>query len=196
LKERQFIVLKEDINEIVGDVSPMLLQDGFRIVDFNFANINRSSLMVLRFVIDKKKKADVRDGITHGDCIRVTKLIEEEMSKRLKIEELDYTIEVSSPGLGRAFSTVEDYEANIGLEIEVRLLSKIGNYNKYSGILKEINASSEASAIIIELTEAGDKKIQDLKKKKKKKDDDDVQIPSLITIPLSQISKTTLKIHF
>lgn len=189
-------MIKDNIREIVEDAKPAINRNGYRLVEFNQASINHGRTLVLKFVIDKLARADAKDGITHGDCIRVTKLIEEELSRRFNADELDYTIEVSSFGLGRAFATVEDYEAHIGVELEVRLNRKLNDFFKFSGILRQIIfENGEAAAINIELTEAGDKKIAEYIKKKKK-DSPAIEIPSHLTIPLPAISKTTVKIHF
>lgn len=193
---RHLKVIKDSIKEIVEDARPAIKDAGFRLVEFNHASINHGRTLVLKFVIDKFKKNDAKDGITHGDCIKVTKLIEEEIGRRFNAEELDYTIEVASFGLGRAFASAEDYEANMGIELEVRLNKKINDFFKFSGVLREIiYEQGEASAISIELTEMGDKKIAEYLKKKKK-DAPAVEVPSHITIPLSAVSKTSVKIHF
>jgi len=189
-------VLKDNIKEIVEDVQPAIRQAGFRLVEFNHASINHGRTLVLKFVIDKLKKADARDGITHGDCIKVTKMVEEEIGRRYNADELDYTIEVASFGLGRAFSTADDYEANIGIEVEVKLNKKLNDFFKFSGFLKEIiYEEGQCAAITLELTEMGDKKMEEYLKKKKK-NAPEVAVPSSITIPLSAIAKTSIKIHF
>lgn len=189
-------MLKDNIKEIFEDIQPAIRETGIRLVEFNHASINHGRTFVLKFVIDRIKKTDAKDGITHGDCVRVTKIIEEEISRRFNDDELDYTIEVASFGLGRAFETTEDYEANIGIELEVKLNKKLNDFFKFSGILKEIiYGQNGAEAINLELSWAGDKKIAEYLKKKKK-NAPAVEVPSCITIPLSYIAKTSIKINF
>jgi len=188
--------IKEIFKEIFEDIQPAIRETGIRLVEFNHSFINHGRTFVLKIVIDRIKKTGSKDGITHGDCVRVTKIIEEEISRRFSGDELDYTIEVASFGLDRAFETTEDYEANIGIELEVKLNKKLNDFFKFSGILKEIiYGENGAESIILELSWAGDKKIADYMKKKKK-EAPAVEVPSCITIPLSFIAKTSIKVNF
>ncbi len=189
-------MIKDNFKELNEDVQPAIKECGFRLVEFNYSSINHGRTFILKLVIDKIKKNGPKDGITHSDCVKVTKIVEEEINRRFKENELDYTIEVSSFGLGRAFSTIEDYEANTGVEIEVKLNKKINDFFKFSGILREIITDENGmKAINIQLTWAGDKKIEDYLKKKKK-NSPDVEFPVDMIIPIEAIAKTIIKINF
>ncbi len=48
-----------------------------------------------------------------------------------------YTLNVSSPGLDRAFKTPRDYERNMGKEVEVKLYAPIKGEKFFEGVLKE-----------------------------------------------------------
>ena len=48
-----------------------------------------------------------------------------------------YTLNVSSPGLDRAFKTPRDYERNMGKEVEVKLYAPIKGEKLFEGVLKE-----------------------------------------------------------
>jgi len=139
---------QDEFNELSGDIKPMLNQLGFRLVESGWASVNNS--MVLRFVVDKVHKTDYRDGVTHGNCIQITKTIETEMEKRRFFDDIDYSIEVSSPGVSRAFTSIEDYEANLGIEIVVKLREKIEGHDTIAGFLRQI--SSDGTSVTVEIT--------------------------------------------
>lgn len=48
-----------------------------------------------------------------------------------------YTLNVSSPGLDRAFKTPRDYERNLEKEVEVKLYAPIKGEKFFEGVLKE-----------------------------------------------------------
>jgi len=187
--------INDEIKDIIEDLKPGLTAAGFRLVEFGFANLEHSSSMVLRFLVDRSEKKDVRDGITHGECIIVTKMIEAELSKHPKLDDLDYTLEVSSPGITRPFENIEDYKANLGFEIVIRVKTRINEQNKFSGFLREINEADPVT-ITLEVTGFGETASSGPKKKAtgSKKI---IKFPEpKITVPLSDIAKATVKIQF
>jgi len=187
--------INDEIKDIIEDLKPGLTEAGFRLVEFGFANLEHSTSMVLRFLVDRANKKDVHDGITHGDCIVVTKMIEGELSKHPKLDQVDYTIEVSSPGITRAFENLEDYKANLGFEIVIRLKTRINEQNKFSGFLREVS-ETEPVTITLEVTGFGESASSGPKKKAtgSKKI---IKFPEpKIIVPLSDIAKANVKIQF
>ncbi len=85
----------------------------------------------LRVYIDKP------EGVTIDDCEAVSR----EVSDVLDVEELlagGYTLEVSSPGLDRILFKAEQFEANIGATVDVRLNFPFEGRKRFVGLLAEV----------------------------------------------------------
>jgi ribosome maturation factor RimP len=50
-----------------------------------------------------------------------------------------YTLEVSSPGLDRAFKRIQDYRRALGKQVSVKLRQSIDGQWRVGGVLKEVN---------------------------------------------------------
>lgn len=72
-------------------------------------------------------KFDSFNGVTIDDCVSFSEFIESNLDREIE----DYELEVSSPGLTEPFKVLQQYEKNIGNEVEVQ--TKEGN--KFSGKL-------------------------------------------------------------
>jgi len=69
-------------------------------------------------------------AVSIDDCVALSSFIESKLDR----DEEDYSLEVSSSGLGQAFKMQRQYRKNIGNELEVLACSGI----KYRGILKVV----------------------------------------------------------
>jgi len=58
---------------------------------------------------------DSQDGISIDECVKISRFINESLDR----DEEDYSLEVSSPGLGGSFRVKQQYEKNVGRDIEV-----------------------------------------------------------------------------
>ena len=70
----------------------------------------------LQIMIDRKDGKD----ITVDDCATVSRKISEVMDEKDPIND-QYSLEVSSPGLGRPLKKDRDFERSLGESVEVRL---------------------------------------------------------------------------
>jgi ribosome maturation factor RimP len=85
-------------------------------------------------------------GIGVEDCERVSR----QVSDVIDVERLiagEYTLEVSSPGLDRPLFTLEQYRAQIGAEVKVRLRTLVNGRRNLSG--KLVGASEDLLTISI-----------------------------------------------
>ncbi|HPC26679.1 MAG TPA: ribosome assembly cofactor RimP [Paludibacteraceae bacterium] len=96
-------------------------------------------------------KFDSFKGVTIDDCVSLSEFIESNLDREIE----DYELEVSSPGLTEPFKVLQQYEKNIGNEVEV--LTKGGN--KFSG--KLLNATNNEFVVQI-------KKMKKLENSKRK----------------------------
>lgn len=80
---------------------------------------------------DIRVHVDRPEGISIEACARISRYIHEMLDRDAE----DYALEVSSPGLGTPFRVKQQYEKNVGHEIEVLLLEGV----KFSGKLLEVS---------------------------------------------------------
>jgi ribosome maturation factor RimP len=103
---------KGDICEQVGGiVQPILDSMQLELVEIEFVRIGKDA--VLRLFIDKD------GGVALDDCADVSR----ELSAILDVEDVipvNYTLEVSSPGLDRPLKKIQDYERYEGRLVKVR----------------------------------------------------------------------------
>lgn len=85
------------------------INDGFKADSFFIVDVLVNQRKQIIVLVDNEK------GININDCIKITRHI------KLKfIEEIDeYDLQVSSPGIGQPFKVIEQYNKNIGKQIEV-----------------------------------------------------------------------------
>ena len=74
---------------------------------------------------------DHKDGVVIDDCVSLSEFINDNLDRDVE----DYELEVGSTGLGQPFKDPQQYEINIGEEVEV--LDKEGK--KVKGILKSVD---------------------------------------------------------
>ncbi len=95
------MITKEKILAILKDYK---LEKDFFVVDV-LINLNNN----IKIYIDKEK------GVSIGECVKVSRCVEE----KLLSEDLDFSLEVSSPGLDMPLKVQEQYKKNIGNKIEI-----------------------------------------------------------------------------
>jgi len=58
---------------------------------------------------------DTPEGISIDQCVKISRFLNESLDRDVE----DYSLEVSSPGLGGAFKVKEQYEKHVDREVEV-----------------------------------------------------------------------------
>lgn len=106
---------------------PITKAHNVEIYDVEF--VKEGSEWYLRVYIDKP------GGVTIDDCEAVSRALSEELDREDFIEE-SYTLEVSSPGLGRALKKDRHLEKSIGENVDVKTYKPIQNSKEISGVLK------------------------------------------------------------
>jgi len=61
---------------------------------------------------------DSADGVKISDCVSVSKAIENNLDR----ENEDFDLQVSSPGLDKPFKVIQQYEKNIGKDVQIQTL--------------------------------------------------------------------------
>lgn len=98
-----------------------LAHDTIKALDLYFVEIKVSAGNRITVIIDSFK------GATIDDCVQVSRAIEGQLDREVE----DFELEVSSPGLTEPFKVLQQYQKNIGKEVEVLLK----NGQKQKGIL-------------------------------------------------------------
>ena len=106
---------------------PLLEKHQFELVDVEY--VKEAGNWYLRAYIDKE------GGITVDDCEVVSRTLSDWLDEEDFIAD-SYTLEVSSPGLGRPLRKDKDLERSLGEEVEVRLYKPKDGQKEYAGILK------------------------------------------------------------
>ena len=74
---------------------------------------------------------DRPEGISIDECVKISRYLNESLDRDVE----DYSLEVSSPGLSGAFIVKQQYEKNLGRDIEVLYTDGI----KVKGKLKKVS---------------------------------------------------------
>ena len=134
---------------------------------------------VVEIKLHENNKLDVfvdsDSGMTFQKCQKLSRYLEKYLDEEQWLGER-YTLEVSSPGIGRPLTLKRQYVKNIGRKLEVTLSGS----GKITGILKEVTGEK----IVLENKE----RIKEGKKKK--------MVLQQHEIPYTDIKKTIVKITF
>lgn len=99
----------------------------FEIVDVEF--VKESGNWFLRAYCDKQ------GGIGVEDCADISRKLSDWLDEEDFISE-SYTLEVSSPGLGRQLKKDRDLQREIGKAVELKTFSAVGRKKNFTGALK------------------------------------------------------------
>lgn len=107
-------------------LKPVASEMGLIPVDAEF--VKEGGEYFLRIYIDKE------GGVGINDCESLSRRIDPLLDKENFITD-PYTLEVSSPGLGRVLRRPHDFEYAVGREVDVKLYHAVGKLKEFTGIL-------------------------------------------------------------
>lgn len=125
MKESRPVV--DRINEVV---SPILWALGLELIDV--VCVGQGARSIIRVYIDKP------GGVTVDDCGRAHLAISPALDVADPFPHA-YTLEVSSPGLDRAFKRIQDYRRALGKPVSLKLRQPIDGQWRVAGVLTEVN---------------------------------------------------------
>lgn len=111
-------------------LKPIAEANGVSIYDVEY--VKEGSGYYLRAYIDKP------EGVNILDCEKVSRALSDELDKEDFIPDA-YTLEVSSPGLGRILKKDKHLQASIGREVEIKLFKALEGCKEFSGILESFD---------------------------------------------------------
>jgi len=121
--------MSSKLEQLHALLAPVVEALGYQCWGIEFLSQGRHSL--LRVYIDHS------DGILVDDCEKVSR----QLSGVLDVEDpisSDYTLEVSSPGLDRPLLTLEQYVANVGEQVKIKLRSPFEGRRNFQGLLRGV----------------------------------------------------------
>ncbi|MEO8338619.1 MAG: ribosome maturation factor RimP [Nitrospirota bacterium] len=118
------------VDRISEVVAPILWALGLELVDVMC--VGQGERSVVRVYIDKP------GGVTVDDCGRAHIAIGPALDVADPFPHA-YMLEVSSPGLDRAFKLNQDYRRALGKQVNVKLRQPIDGQWRVVGVLKEVN---------------------------------------------------------
>ncbi|MBA7538144.1 Ribosome maturation factor RimP [subsurface metagenome] len=90
-----------------------------RIIEFIEKIIRETEIFLVDITVTAKNKIliwiDKKDGITIDECAEISKELENHLDRSIE----NFELEVSSPGLDTSFRVRQQYDKNIGREIEI-----------------------------------------------------------------------------
>ena len=107
-------------------ILPLLPEFSVELVDTEY--VKETGNWYLRYYIDKE------GGVTILDCENVSRAVSPLLDEPDFIGE-PYTLEVSSPGLGRPLKKDKDYQRNLGKPVEIRLFRDENGGREFTGTL-------------------------------------------------------------
>jgi ribosome maturation factor RimP len=122
-------------------VSPLLL--GFMIDSKKVTSLCEETLrdfggFLVEVSIDEHNNINILADTDEGITIEQLKMVSRNVEGNLDREKEDYTLTVSSPGLGRPLDVYRMYVKNIGREVKVKTTAD----KKYQGILDVIDENT------------------------------------------------------
>lgn len=118
------------VDRISDVVSPILWALGLELVDV--VCVGQGARSVVRVYIDKPT------GVTVEDCGRAHLAIGPALDVADPFPHA-YTLEVSSPGLDRAFKRIQDYRRAVGKQVTLKLRQPIDGEWRVVGMLTEVH---------------------------------------------------------
>lgn len=158
--DRVFVIAMEELqNILLQELNKITSPLNINIIELR-AKKTRSGLNIYA-VIDKQ------GGVTIDDCERVTRVFNDRLGVLKPIEEENYNLQVSSPGLNRVFKDIREYNQFKFRNVKVILKQPLDEHSRNTVIQGKLEGLHQNN---VKLDVSGEK----------------------INIPLEKISKTKL----
>jgi len=135
-----------------GLLSPILLREKMitteSITELIEQHIEGSDIFLVEVLVKPGNAimvhVDKPEGISIKECVKISRFVNESLDRDTE----DYALEVSSPGLGGSFRVKQQYEKNLGRDIEVLYTDGIKVKGKLesvsdNGIILKVNGDDE-----------------------------------------------------
>jgi ribosome maturation factor RimP len=123
--------LIENISQLATKVAE---SNGLELVDVEIFRAGKRR--VLRIYVGK------RDGVNVDDCARISRDLGTLLDADNVMQDENYILEVSSPGLDRPFKTIKDYRRNLGRFVRVSTSEAVEGKKLVVGKLADVGEAS------------------------------------------------------
>lgn len=131
------------VQRVAALIEPLLAAEGFALIDLEYQLGGRATLRVFADRAGRSAVAaqiDPSGAITIEQLSSLSRLISDAIDVDDPIEGR-YHLEVSSPGLERPLARREDFASAIGHEVSVKTVERIGDRQKFRGVLTGVDDS-------------------------------------------------------
>jgi ribosome maturation factor RimP len=137
-----------DLDHVREVVERVTASSGLELVEVEFRGAGGKARM-LRVFIDKP------GGVTHADCEAVSR----EVGTILDVEDVvpggSYTLEVSSPGLDRKLTRLQDFARFVGSRVRLTTREPVEGNRFFEGRLESFRDGTLLLAVIVAKTKRG-----------------------------------------
>ena len=139
---------------ILKDRVAVLVKEKLQEEDYFLVSLKVSVTNDITILFDSMK------GVSFKDCLNLSRYIDQNLDREIE----DYSLNVSSPGLGTPFQVKEQYLKNIGREIKIitkegrRLKGILISYGK-GLVIQKYNKSNNIEDIRIDLEQIKETKL-------------------------------------
>jgi ribosome maturation factor RimP len=132
------------VDRVVRVVEPLLVAEGFELVDLEFQRSGRATVRIFVDVAGRERFADVNAGevpdvgVTLEQLSHLTRLLSDALDVADPLESR-YELEVSSPGVERSLAHRRDFERARGLLVQVRTHDKVEGQQRFKGVLVAVD---------------------------------------------------------
>jgi ribosome maturation factor RimP len=127
-KKELYMSRREDIERKTEELLiPIAEENGVRIYDVEY--VKEAGDWYLRAYIDRDGGVDI------NKCVDVSHALSDALDTSDFIEEA-YTLEVSSPGLGRQLKKDRHFENSLGQAVELKTFKPVDGCKEFAGVLK------------------------------------------------------------
>ena len=116
--------------EITGLIKPVILSMGYEFWGLNIVQQNN----YLKFTL----YIDSKDGVSIDDCEKVSNQVTHLLDTE-EVCDLDYVLEVSSPGFDRVLITQDHFKRYLNEKVKMKLKWIVNNRKNINGIIKSVN---------------------------------------------------------
>ena len=124
-----------DINSIENLLSPIIEDLGFEVVRITTIGVKNPTLQIM---IERKD----RQALIVDDCALVSRAISEVLDEADPIDR-EYSLDVSSPGLDRPLTKLENFERFCGYETKIETKQEINGRKRFKGRIINVDSQQQ-----------------------------------------------------
>lgn len=121
------------MNKLEELLTPVIDNLGFEVVRIMTIGVKNPTLQIM---IERKD----RENLVVDDCALVSRAVSDILDEIDPIEG-EYSLEVSSPGLDRPLTKLENFERFVGYEAKVETKTEVEGRKRFKGRIKEVDAA-------------------------------------------------------